>query len=187
MSNKLKLNEIVFIAIMASALGIAWWAYSFVYNLVSPFLKVFALSGLIEGFWQMSGVFFALIIRKRGSALLGAMIAAGVEGLISQWGISALVSGFCQGLPVELAFLAFGYRKFNLSICMLAGALSALGGYLVTYFWYGYNEFSLLFNILNLSSGMVSGALLGGVLSRYLALKLKDAGVLNQFAIACES
>lgn len=186
MSNKLKLNEIVFIAIMASALGIAWWAYSLIYNIVSPFLKVFALSGLIEGFWQMAGIFFAVIIRKPGSALLGAVIAAGIEGLISQWGISAIISGLCQGLPVEIVFLIFAYRKFNYPICAIAGALAASGGYIVTYFWYGYNEFSLMFNLVNIIAGMISGALLGGIFSRYLAYRLANAGVLNQFAIVNE-
>lgn len=183
MSNKLKLNEIVFIAIMATAMGIVWWAYSFFYNIVSPYLKVFGLGGLLEGFWQMGGIFFAIIIRKTGSAVIGEVVAAGVEGLISQWGISALISGFCQGMPVEIVFLLCRYKKWDYFTCAIAGAMASLGGYVVTYFWYGYSEFTITFNITNLIAGMISGAILGGVFSRYLALKLANAGVLNQFAI----
>lgn len=183
MKNQLKLNEIVFIAIMATAMGIAWWAYSLFYNLISPFTKSFGISGLFEGFWQMGGIFFAVIIRKPGSAIAGEMIAAGVEGLISQWGFSALVSGFCQGLPVELVFLLCRYKKFNYTTCAIAGALAAFGGYVVTYFWYDYSQFDLWFNLRNMSSGMLSGAILGGVFSLYLASKLAKAGVLNQFKI----
>ena len=80
----LTLGETVFIATLAAALGVAWWAYSLIYNILSPFLKTFGLSGLLDGFWFMAGPFFGYIIRKPGSALLGETIAATVEGIISQ-------------------------------------------------------------------------------------------------------
>lgn len=181
---KLSLSEIVFIAIMATAMGIAWWAYSLLYNILSPFLKTFGLSGLLEGFWQMGGIFFAIIIRKPGSALIGEMVAAGVEGLISQWGISAIISGFCQGLPVEIVFLLCRYKKWNNLTCFIAGAAAALGGYIITYYWYDYSQFSFSFNLTNLACGMLSGGIFGGVFSRLLANKLLTTGVLNQYAIA---
>lgn len=183
-SNRLTLGETVFIAILSSALGIAWWAYSFIYDIISPLLKTIGISGLLEGFWHMGGIFFAFIIRKPGSAVLGETIAAGVEGLISQWGFSAIVSGLCQGIPAEIVFLLCRYRVWNKYTCMLAGIASALGGYLVTYYWYGYNHFTLWFNILNLSCSLVSGALLGGLFSWYLARQLAHSGVLNHYRIA---
>ena len=186
MKNSLTLGEMVFIAILATALGIAWWAYSFLYNVIAPFLKVFGLSGLLEGFWQMGGIFFAYIIRKPGSALIGEMLAATIEGLISQWGFSALVSGICQGLPVELLFLICRYKIWNKPICALAGSLAALGGYSVSYYWYGYSAFSLNFNLLNLAANLLSGAILGGLSARYLANRLASAGVLNQYRISHE-
>ncbi|MDD3267381.1 MAG: ECF transporter S component [Burkholderiales bacterium] len=184
MSNKLNLHDFVFIAIMSTAIAIAWWGYSFFYNIISPILKPFGLSGLIEGIWLISGIFFGIIIRKPGSAILGSMIAATIEGFISQWGLSALISGFFQGLPVELIFLAFSYNKWNKIICAIAGALSALCGYLVTFFWYNYSSFGIKYNLLNLGCGMLSGAILGGLLARYIALNLAKTGALNQFAIA---
>lgn len=183
MKNHLTLSEIVFIAIMATAMGIAWWAYSLFYNIISPLFKTFGITGLLDGFWHMGGIFFAIIIRKPGSALLGEMMAAGVEGFISQWGVSALVSGFSQGLPVELFFLLLGYKNWSYTSCALAGAFSALGGYLVTYFLYDYSQFSIMFNLINLSCSMISGAILGGIFAKIIAIKLARAGVLNQFAI----
>lgn len=184
MSNKLNLHDFIFITIMSTAIAIAWWGYSFFYNIISPMLKPFGLSGIIEGVWLLSGIFFGIIIRKPGSALLGSMIAAGIEGFISQWGLSALVSGFCQGLPVELIFFAFSYKIWNKTICAIAGASSALCGYIVTFFWYNYSSFGIQYNLLNLSCSMLSGAVLGGLLARYIALNLANTGVLNQFAIA---
>lgn len=118
-NNQLKLSETVFIAIMATAMGLAWWMYSLIYDILSPILKTFGLSGLLEGFWHMGGIFFAYIIRKPGSAILGETIAATVEGMISQWGISALFSGLAQGLPVELLFLATRYKIWNKFNCAI--------------------------------------------------------------------
>ncbi|MBX9599042.1 MAG: ECF transporter S component [Burkholderiales bacterium] len=186
MTKHLTLSETVFLTVMATAMGVAWWAYSIIYDIISPLLKTFALSGLLEGVWQMGGIFFAYIIRKPGSAFLGAVIAAAVEGLISQWGFSALLSGICQGLPVELLFLATAYKVWNKFNCALAGTLSALGGYSITYFWYGYGSFSLNFNLINLGCNLVSGAIFGGLFARYLANRLAASGVLNQFRICAD-
>lgn len=187
MKLKLTLGETVFIAVMSTALGVAWWAYSFIYDIISPLLKGVGLSGLLEGFWYMGGIFFGYIIRKPGSALLGEMIAATVEGMISQWGFSALVSGFCQGLPVELLFLACRYKRWDNLSCALAGALSATGGYIVNYYWYGYSALSLKFNLLAIGCNIISGAILGGIFSRFLANRLAQAGVLNQYRISDQS
>lgn len=184
MRNQLTLGETVFIAILATAMGIAWWAYSLAYDILAPFLKTFGLSGLLEGFWQIGGIFFAVIIRKPGSALLGETIAATIEGMISQWGLSAVVSGICQGLPVELFFLMCRYKNFSRINCATAGILSALGGYIITYYWYGYSALSLKFNLLNLGCNLISGAILGGLFARYLAYRMANAGVLNQFRIS---
>lgn len=183
MTSKLTFHELIFIAILSTALGVFWWGYSFIYNVFSPLLKPFGLNGLLEGFWQFAGIFFAIIIRKPGSALLGAVIAATVEGLISQWGFSAVISGLCQGLPVELLFLATQYKKFNYFICAIAGALAAIGGYVVTYFWYGYSSFSLEYNLLHVATNIISAIFLAGILARLIALKLAKTGVLNQFLI----
>lgn len=184
MSNRLTLSETIFICILASSLGVAWWAYSFAYNIISPVLKPLGISGLLEGFWHMGGIFFGYIIRKPGSALLGETIAATVEGLISQWGISAVISGACQGLPVEILFLICRYKVSSKSICALGGVVSAIGGYLVTYYWFGYGELSLKYNLLNLGCNIISAAIIGGLLSRYLANQLAKAGVLNQYRIS---
>ncbi len=169
---------------MATALGVAWWAYSLLYSIIAPPLKAFGLSGLIAGFWQIGGIFFAYIIRKPGAAILGETIAAGVEGMISQWGFTAIISGIAQGIPVELIFALCRYKSWSGALCALAGASAALGGYWVSYYFYGYNALSLNFNLLNLGCNLLSGAVLGGLFSYYLANRMRKSGVLNQFKIS---
>lgn len=179
----LNLGEIIFICVLSSAIGVFWWAYSLVYDIISPPLKAFGLSGLLEGIWQFAGIFFMYIIRKPGSAVLGETIAATIEGVISQWGLSAIVSGLVQGIPVEIVFYLFRYRVWNNWVVVLAGMAAALGGYIVSYYWYGYNHLNILFNCINLGSNILSGALFGGLMAKYAANKLAQNGVLNQFRI----
>lgn len=180
----LTLAEILFIAILGTAMGIAWWAYTFLYNFISPPLKVFGLSGLLSGFWYMGGIFFGYIIRKPGSALLGEVFAASIQGMISQWGLLSLAAGFAQGITVELLFLALNYRRFDKWTIMLAGMFAAVGGYILSYYYYGYNLFSLKFNVINLTCHLIAGALVGGLFTKFLADYLLKAGVLKQFKIS---
>jgi ABC-type thiamin/hydroxymethylpyrimidine transport system permease subunit len=50
----------------------------------------------------------------------------------------------------------------------------------------GYSSFGLSFNLINLGCNIISGAILGGLFSRYLANRLAKAGVLNQFRICAD-
>jgi energy-coupling factor transport system substrate-specific component len=184
MKNRLTLSEIVFITVLASGLGIFWWAYSLAYAIIAPPLKAFGLSGLLEGLWQMGGIFFAYIIRKPGSAILGETIAAAIEGMISQWGFTAIIYGLVQGLGAEATFAVGAYKHWNRWLCALAGAVAATGGYIITYYFYAYTAFTLYYNLLNLGSNILSGALIGGLVSRYLANQMYKSGVLNQFNIS---
>lgn len=70
-SSKLTISEIVFITTISVVMGIFWWAYTFLYDVVAPFFKVTGLEGLLTGIWLMGGLFFPYIIRKPGSAILG--------------------------------------------------------------------------------------------------------------------
>ncbi|MCC2625425.1 MAG: hypothetical protein K0R14_1298 [Burkholderiales bacterium] len=184
MNNKLNLGEIIFICILSAAIGVFWWAYSFLYDIISPPLKTFGLSGLLEGIWQFAGIFFAFIIRKPGSAILGETIAATVEGLISQWGFSAIISGLAQGTPVELVFLICRYKIWNNWSVIIAAIAASLGGYALSYYWEGYYHLNLMFNLINLSSNIISSIIFGGLLAKYTANKLVKNGVLNQFRIS---
>lgn len=181
---KLTISEIVFIAIMGAAMGIGWWAYTFVNDILSPMLKLLAIDGLLSGVWLMGGTFFGYIIRKPGSALLGEIMAALVQGFISRWGISSLIYALAQGIPVELFFLLCRYKKWNYITMIIAGILAAFFGFMLTFFWYQYFKLSLTFNLLELSSSIVSGIVFAGILSKVIADKLLKAHVLNQFKIA---
>jgi energy-coupling factor transport system substrate-specific component len=184
---KLTLSEVVFITVMSTAMGIFWWAYTFLYNILAPFLKIAAADGLLKGMWLMGGVFFPYIIRKPGSAILGEGIASLVECLISQWGIGAIVYGVIQGVPVELFFLLLRYKKWNMLTILTAGSIAAIAEFILSIFWYQYYRLGISYNMIQLTTCAISGIILAGWLSKVLADKLVKTGVLNHFNIVRQS
>ena len=182
--NKLKINEMVFIAVVSAALGVFWWGYTFFYDIFKPFLKPLMLENLLSGVWLMGGIFFPYIIRKPGSALLGEMIAAFIQGFIARWGVTSLIWGFFQALPVEILFLILAYKKWNTSTMLFAGFLSAVASFFLSFIW---DKWYLLHNpkyvTIQFVAFSISGIILGGLLSVLLANKLKPTGILNQFKI----
>lgn len=183
MNKSLKLNELIFIAILSSAIGVAWLGYSFFYNIISPFLKPFALASLLEGAWLFSGFFFAYVLRKPGAAIVGETLSAIVESAFSQWGITAVLYGLIQGAMVELVLGVFKFRKYNSLIMALCGVFSAIGAWSINYYLYGFATLGFYYNSINLIGFMLSGAFFS-LFAKYIANRLARTGVLNQFNIA---
>jgi hypothetical protein len=86
--------------------NLIWGALTPLFALVLPLQYL-----LLAGTWVIAGPLAGLIIKRRGAALAGELIAASVSFLLaSQWSIDALFSGAVQGLGAELVFAIFGYR-----------------------------------------------------------------------------
>lgn len=176
--------EIVLTLVLGVALGVAFWGWTFVYDLAKPFLKVSGLSYLVAGFWILASVFVPHIIRKPGIAIIASVMAAFVESLLTHWGLMSVVWGLVQGLGAEIIFFAFAYRKWNLPVLIVASTLSTLFSYTLDYFLYDYGALSLGFNVLQLSSYIVSAIVFAGILSYLLGKRLVRLGILDQFLIA---
>ena len=176
--------EIVLTLVLAVALGIAFWGWTFVYDLAKPFLKLAGLSYLVAGLWILASVLVPHIIRKPGIALLASVMAAFVESLLTHWGLMSVVWGIVQGLGAEIIFFMFAYKKWDVWVLMLAAALSATFSYTLDYFLYDYKSLSMQFNILQVSTFILSSLLFAGVLSYFLGKRLLRLGILDQFLIA---
>lgn len=175
--------EIVLTLVLAVALGVAFWGWTFVYDLAKPFLKVAGLSYLVAGFWILSAVLVPYIVRKPGIAIIASVMAAFIESLLTHWGLMSLLWGLVQGLGCEIIFFLFAYRRWNLSVLMVASALSALFSYTLDYFLYDYGALNLGFNVLQLSSFIISSIFFAGVFSYLLGKRLVRLGILDQFLI----
>lgn len=176
--------EIVLTLVLAVALGVAFWGWTFVYDLAKPFLKLSGLSYLVAGFWILASVLVPHIVRKPGIALIASVMAAFIESLLTHWGLMSVVWGLVQGLGAEIVFFIFAYKRWNLPVLMLAAALSTLFSYTLDYFLYDYGALTLGFNFLQLSSFIVSSVFFAGIFSHLLGKRLVRLGILDQFLIA---
>ncbi len=179
------LQEWVTVAVMAAAMGVAYWAWTLVYDfLKEPLLKPLGIKRALDGFWLMAPVFFGYMVRKPGMALFGSLVAAGVEGIITQWGMSALIYGLVQGLGAELVFALFLYRKWNWPVLILAASMSAFFSFAYDYASQEQANLSVTFNAIQLLVFIVSSWVFAAGLSRYLGHRLLKTGLLDGFLIA---
>lgn len=144
------------------------------------------LQALLYGIWLIPGVLVALVIRKPGAALFGEVLAATVSALVlSQWGLLTIESGLVQGLGAELVFLLFLYRRWNLPVAMLAGAVSGAAMAINDMVLY-YPGADTLFVVAYSVAGVISGAVVAGLLSWLIVRGLARTGVLSRFAAGRE-
>ncbi len=183
-SRSLTIFEIVLTLVLAVALGVAFWGWTFVYDLAKPFLKVAGLSYSVAGFWILASILVPYIVRKPGVALMASIMAAFIESLLTHWGLMSVVWGLVQGLGAEIVFLSFFYKRWNLPVLLLAAAVSAFFSYALDYFYYDYRSLTAGFNILQLSSYIISALFFAGILSYMLGRRLVKLGILDQFLIA---
>ena len=180
--------------VVASVLGVASGLIFLLWNigylgpktLLEPLLP--GLQGLLDGPWLFAGVLGALIIRKPGAAIYTETLAAVVSALVgNSWGgFLTIEAGLVQGLGAELIVLLFLYRRFTLPVAILAGAGAALaGGINNLVLWYAGAD--VAFTGVYLISTILSGAVIAGALTWFLARGLAATGALDRFAIGREA
>lgn len=173
-----KLSEIVILLVLAVALGVLWWGWTFFTAITSP-LKTLGLDYLFVGLWFTGGTLIPFLIRKPGAALLGEVAAAFIEGFITQWGITAVIWGLVQGAGCELVFALTRYKKYNLTVLILAGAVAGVGSYILDFFYSHYAGLQFWVIIIQVVSIVVSGALLGGLLAYLIGKGIIKTGVMR--------
>ncbi len=182
--------DILTIAFLGAALGVAFWGWGVFYNGPITALKIgyAPLMGLFSGPWFLAGVVGGLVVRRPGAALFCEVVAALVSMLPgTEWGATVLISGVLQGLGAELVFAIFGYKAFGLAVASLAGAMSAplQWGFEVMSLPAGgggwYAEWVMRDKLVYLGAMMLSGAVLAGIVGWLLVRALARAGALSAF------
>lgn len=177
-------RDIVVGAVLAVAVGVMFWAWGLLW--ATAFAAIpFPASYLLVGVWMIGGVLVPYVVRRPGAALVGELVAAFVSMLlVTQWGFAVMLSGVVQGLGAELVFSSTRWRKYSLPVLMAAGAVAGVFSILLDSYYSGYWEIyttnSILLGIVFVA---ISGAVLGGFVSKVIADLLAGTGVLSGLAI----
>jgi energy-coupling factor transport system substrate-specific component len=181
--------DIVVASVIAVACAVVFLVWNVGYEAPSAVLKPLlpGLQGLLAGPWLVAGVLGGLIIRKPGAALYTELVAAIISALIgNQWGPLTIVSGLVQGLGAELVFLVFAYAVWRLPVAILAGAGAGLAcGINDRILWYAGADTT--FTIVYIVCTTISGAVIAGAGSWFIARGLAATGALNRFASGREA
>ena len=183
LARSITLYEILSTVMVSVVLGVFMWGWTLVYDLLKIFLDNTPVSYFTSGFWLIPGLLIPYIIRKPGLGLLASIVAAFVQGLITQWGLGALIYGILQGVGAEIIFLLFNYRRFDRFSLFLAGLASAFLSYGYDYFKYNYESLGPVNSSLQLIAFSISSFLFAALPTIYLANRLKKTGVLNTFLL----
>ena len=179
-----RLSDIILIALIGIFFGAIFMGTNYVYDVLTAALAPVGLSGLANemllGLWCMPGMLAGYMLRLKGSATLGELLAATVEMFFGgQWGISTLISGVTQGFGAELGYIVTRYKHYD----WLGLTASALTTTIITFGWdlarNGYFKLQLWLLILYFVVRFCSMFLFGGVLTRLITDMLDRSHVLK--------
>ncbi|UTR13692.1 ECF transporter S component [Salipaludibacillus sp. LMS25] len=186
-----KLKEIVLMSIFGVVFGLIYLMFFLVGQGLSNFLTPFGLAPfgyeVIFGIWFIVSIIAAYVIRKPGAAFFSELIAGTVEVLIgSPSGPALIITAAIQGIGAEIVFLATRYRNFSLHILILAGMSAAVFSFAWSWFSSGMAALTPGLIVATLVVRVLSGALLAGVLGKYISDQLAETGVLQGYALGKE-
>ncbi|KAB8291016.1 ECF transporter S component [Bifidobacterium avesanii] len=174
-------------AALGAGCGIIQWGFDFMYAWLSPLMAAIlpGLISLTHAVWYFSGTLGVVVIRKPAAAIYVNIVGVAVQMLIgNQFSFGfVFVSAALQGLFAELPFMVTRYRRFNLPLTMLAGALVALeyGFYLLFFRYQAVSLFSPRGTI-HMICEVIGGVVIAGVFSWYLFRAIAATGALDRFA-----
>jgi len=173
------LRDLVVMTVVAALLGLLWFGWTAVYEVLKGPLALVhpGLKYLLVGFWFTGGTIIPYLVRKPGASLGGELIAAGVQGLITQWGWTSLLWGAVQGLGSEAVFAAGRYRSWSAGRFAMAGLVSGIFSWGLDFLYENYSALGWETWAIQLGSVMVSGAVLAGLLAFGLGKTLEKAGI----------
>jgi len=187
MTGQWRTVDIVLGAALAVAFGAVFQAWNLLWTAVSPaFVGLPPLQGFMYGVWMLPAVLVPLVIRRPGAALLGEGVAAIASALFgAPWGLLTIVYGLIQGGAAELVFAMFLYRRWGLTVSLLAGAAAGAAAALLDLVVF-YPSWAPGFQVLYAALVIPSAAIVAGLGGWLLVRALSRTGVLSAFPAARE-
>jgi energy-coupling factor transport system substrate-specific component len=176
-------RDFIVVAALAVPLGVFLsYVWAFVWTSASNAIP--ELGDVFDGFYIVGGVLAGYVIRKPGSAILGAFLSALVELPLTGFGVVVLWLGLLQGLGVEALLLGVRYRYFGWGVLAAAGAAGSLVATVGYYYPVeGWLQLAVGVQVLRIALRLIGGALFGGVAGKLIGDALAQTGVLSNFPI----
>ncbi|MCY9528117.1 MULTISPECIES: ECF transporter S component [Paenibacillus] len=179
-----KLRDIVVLSSLSVVFAVIYLLFLQLGNVLVGFMGPMGYE-VIFGIWFIVSIIATYIIRKPGAAVISETVAGLIEVLIGNAvGPILIVSALIQGLGAEAVFAATRYRNYSTKVLMLAGVGSAVFSFAWGYFRSGYAAYSVGLILAMFVVRCISGALLSGLLGKWIADALANTGVLRSFPIA---
>lgn len=179
-----KLRDIVVLSSLSVVFAVIYLLFLQIGNVLVGFMGPMGYE-VIFGIWFIVSIIATYIIRKPGAAVISETVAGLVEVLIGNAvGPILIVSALIQGLGAEAVFAATRYRNYSTKVLMMVGVGSAVFSFAWGYFRSGYAAYSVGLIIAMFVVRCISGALISGLLGKWIADALANTGVLRSFPIA---
>ncbi|WP_188207524.1 ECF transporter S component [Alkalibacillus aidingensis] len=191
MTNQWKLKEIVLMSVLGVVFAVIYLMFFFFGQGLRNFLMPFGLGEfgyeIIFGIWFIVSIIAAYIIRKPGVAFTSELIAGVVQVLLgSPAGPMLILTAAIQGAGAEFAFAITKWRDYRLRVLIAAGVFAAV----FSFAWHLYSSGNIALAtwliIATFAVRIVSGALLAGVLGKWISDQLAKTGVLRGYALGKE-
>lgn len=178
MNKGLKLTDILVTIVISIAFGIVYIVWGSLYYVVKP-IGLHA-DQFLYGMWFIAATVSYLVIRKPGVALLAEIAAASGEFILgSPWGLTVLLYGVVQGLFAEGVFMLCRYKKYNLTMIIIAALASCLGSVIMDFAYGEIGDLAAWNLTLFLIARFVGSILFAGIFAYYLVKVLEMTGVTN--------
>lgn len=168
-------RDIMVTAIISIALGVLYIPITYLISWLTPFIFIVAI---VIGIYFWPIILVAYLIRKPGAAFFSALVSFIVLVPFTPYGITVLMMAVLLGLPIEAALLV-GRYKFKLWSLMLAGAVTGVIYVLGQFVVWGLVNVSPMLQVVIFIEAIISGALLGGLLAKWIGDAVFKTGVIS--------
>ena len=130
--------------------------------------RLWTISLLDSGIWLHH---LQCIVPTAGSGTIGELLAATVEMAIGgQWGALTIFEGLIQGATNEIGFFPKKerYERFSWKSVLTGAFFANLGGFIPSYFLFGWSHYSVNLQIAMFITSMISALLFDGVLVKLI-------------------
>ncbi|GAA0038835.1 ECF transporter S component [Lactobacillus amylovorus] len=175
-SSKWNVKSIILVALIGIIMGVIYtYGFNNVYNLVKlsflPTGYAPVVDNIFTGLWYMAAPLAMYFVPTVGSGTIGELIAATVEMAIGgQWGTLTILEGLIQGATNEIGFFPKKerYERFSWASVLTGAFFANLGGFIPSYFIFGWSHYRPSLQILMFITSMISSLLFDGVLVKLI-------------------